>query len=173
MGYHELSARPSRPFVELDGQVYDLDAFGMDDGKSENGDDTFRFLFELGLGYATYLYVIVAGGQGRERRRLFSPHFWLKGFVTVDMEPSERPTPKRVVAAKTRLPLVYSTVTVGEHRQRIAAQHFEAASADELKMQFELEPSSQLLWTPRSSWELDGRPIPSAESLSFDLPAEG
>lgn len=77
VGYQERRL-PAPATLTLDGVAYDVDAFGMDDGQSDDPTDAFRFLFQLGAGLMIYVYVIQAGGRGRPRPLL--PHAVAQGL---------------------------------------------------------------------------------------------
>lgn len=154
MAYRERSLPPSRPTLLLDGEAYDVDLFGMDDGCSEEADAALRFLFQLGSGYMIHLYVIQAGWRGEPAG--FFHTTWLKDCVVAHVEMEETGAPSTVEIAPTVLPLVYQAVVLGAQRYRLVRQVFEAHGA-ELEMRFELEGGSVLSWTHTRRWELDGQ----------------
>jgi hypothetical protein len=178
MGYCELKVPQPTPTITIDGDGYDVDWFGMDDGKDESPDAAFRFLFQIGLGMKTHLYVVQAGGQ-RGNRDAFGHHFWLKGILTIDMEPEDYGPPRAVQAAPMVLPLPYAWVTFGAphapRRLRILTQQFEAPSVDELTMRFQLEYGVRLLWSRSRGWEVEDGGTRSAlgddAMLAFDDPS--
>lgn len=154
MTYRERWLPPSRPTLLLDGEAYDVDLFGMDDGRSEAPSAALRFLFQLGAGYMIHLYVIQAGWRGEPAG--FFHTTWLKDCVVAHVEMEETGAPSTVEIAPTVLPLVYRAVVLGAHRHRLVRQVFQA-DGTELEMRFDLEAGSVLRWTRARRWELDGR----------------
>lgn len=156
MTYRERSLPPSRPTLCLDGDAYDVDRFGMDDGMSEDPTAALRFLFQLGLGWMIHLYVIQAGSRGDPAG--FFHTTWLKDCVVAHVEMEETGAPFAVEMAVTELPLVYRAALVGGQRHRLTRQTFGAHDGD-LEMRFELEGGALLRWTRARRWELDGRAL--------------
>ena len=65
MAYHERRLpKPSRASIEIDGEAYDIDVIGQDDGRDPDPDASFRLLLQLGQGLMIYVYVI---GMARPR----------------------------------------------------------------------------------------------------------
>lgn len=156
MAYHERRLPPSRPTLLLDGQEYDVDAFGMDDGGNEDPTAALRFLFQLGLGYMIHLYVIQAGFRADPAG--FFHTTWLKDCAVAHVEMEETGAPSTVELDPTELPLVYRTVVVAAQRHRLVRQVFRAHGGD-LEMRFELEGGAVLLWSRARRWELDGQAL--------------
>ena len=172
MGYEERAVPgPAKQTIAIDGKVYDLDRFGMDDGKSDEPDEAFRFLFQLGYVYLIHLYVIQAGGQAAARRGAFFHTFWLRDCAVYEVEPEEYGPPKEVHCGPLELPLVYSTVAIGDRTFELLSLRFAAPSAQELKMTFELSGGCRLWWTRARAWELEEagtrRPLAATERLAF------
>ena len=189
MGYRELALPTPRPALVVDGATYDIDYFGMDDGRSEAPDAAFRFLFQLGSGYMIYLYVIQAGG--RDDPGHFFHTFWQKDCAVAEVEMEEWGPPSEVCALSTPLPLVYEALELrsgaGEHvtsrRLAIVSQRFRARHAkndgDELAMDFELSEAdgaqSRLSWSKSEAWQVELRGGPRRklarhERLLFGAP---
>lgn len=156
MGYREAAVPAPRPSLHVDGVDYDVDYFGMDDGRDAAPDASFRFIFQLGQGLMIYLYVVQAGGK-RDPTHFFHT-FWLKDCAVAEVDMEDRGPPAVVRLAPCTLPLNYTQVTLGERTFTIRAQRFAAPSAAELSMEFELEGGAQLRWTRRDAWTfVEGR----------------
>jgi hypothetical protein len=174
MAYHETSLEAPRPQITIDGESYDIDYFGMDDGWSDDADDAFRFIFQLGQGLMIYLYVIQAGGL-RDHRHFFHT-FWLKDCAVAEVEMEDRGPPKRVACNPTVLPLLYGRVAVGDREHAIAKQtfvaDFTAGGEERSVMTFELEGGGRLEWDRVTGWQVasDGgppRPLAPEDRLRF------
>ncbi len=167
MGYHEVAVPPPRPTIVIAGESYDVDYFGMDDGRSEEPDAALRLLFQLGSGLMIYLYVIQAGGASDLKH--FAHNFWLKDCAVAYVEMEERGPPASVHAGTMTLPRVYGSVELsgppplGERSFSIESQEFRAREApsgeQELEMTFVLgdggRPAGALRWTRRDAWTID------------------
>jgi hypothetical protein len=172
VGYRELSLPSPHPKIVISGESYDVDYFGMDDGRSPDPGDALRFMFQLGSGLMIYLYVIQAGGA-RDLDH-FSHRFWLKDCAVADVDAEERGPPSAVEAPSIVLPRVYASITLartdepGERTHAIASQTFRArkgsSGEQELEMLFVLgaegAPAGRLLWSRAGAWaiELAGAP---------------
>jgi hypothetical protein len=174
MGYREQTVSLRGAFA-IDGERYDLDRFGMDDGEPDDPTQAFRFLFQLGSGYMIYLYVIQAGAGGGEHGH-FSHSFWLKDCAVAEVEMEEYGPPSQVSAPWCALPLNYVRVTVqGGAAARafaIASQRFRAPGDGGLEMELALEHGATLRWTRARAWELDEpgaapRRLGASERLRF------
>lgn len=138
--------------MTVDGRLYAVDFFGMDDGHLKRPDGAFRFIFQLGAGAEMYLYVIQAGMLGSARH--FFHTFWFKGMVAVDMEMEEWGAPGTVACAPIDLPLLYESVVVGDDSFVLEKQTF-WADGEELTMRFELRGREPLVWTRSTGWPDD------------------
>jgi hypothetical protein len=155
MGYREAALPAPKPQLHVDGADYDVDFFGMDDGRDDAPDAAFRFLFQLGQGLMIYLYVVQAGG--RQRPTHFFHTFWLKDCAVAEVDMEDRGPPTVVRLEPCALPLNYAQVTLGAKTFTVRAQRFSAPSAAELRMDFELEGGAQLRWTRAEAWSfVDG-----------------
>jgi hypothetical protein len=160
MGYRERLLRtpgqPNPSRMTIDGALYDIDCFGMDDGYKRGELDAFRFLFELGSGLSRYVYVIQAGALHDNRH--FFHTFWFKDIITVDMDPEEQGPPKRVSCVPVDLPLVYTCVAVGDTVYPIQRQTF-MADGEALTMNFALAGREPLVWTRAAGWSTKERRV--------------
>ncbi len=149
--------------MTIDGRLYAVDFFGMDDGHLKRPDGAFRFIFQLGTGAEMYLYVIQAGMLGSSRH--FFHTFWFKGMVAVDMEMEEWGAPGTVACAPLDLPLLYESVVVGDDSFVLEKQTF-CAVGEELTMRFELQGREPLVWTRSTGWPDDALVVlgPAADS---------
>ncbi|MGZ6096037.1 MAG: hypothetical protein ACXWUG_28610 [Polyangiales bacterium] len=150
MGYRELRLSSSQVLC-IDGVSYDVDWFGMDDGRSERPTDALRFLFQLGHGYMIHLYVIQAGSRGTPG--WFFHTTWIKDCAVAEVEMEDTGAPALVEVEKLDLPLCYDVVELADARHSIVTQTFRA-SGTELEMTFELASGSRLVWTRERRWEL-------------------
>lgn len=180
MGYRETMLRKDKPQLVIDGDTFDVDMFGMDDGRNPSPTDAFRFIFQLGSGYMIYLYVIQAGGRGDPAH--FFHTFWLKDCAVAHVEMEDRGPPKHVRLARSSLPLNYREVrltgaTNGAARSYgIVEQHFTAESADQLTMEFLLDGGARLTWTRAGHWAFaehgEPQPLPPDQWLEFSPAGE-
>jgi hypothetical protein len=152
MGYREQSP-PNTSQMTIDGELYAVDSFGMDDGRQHHPNDAFRFIFQLGTGYTMFLYVIQAGALNLPRH--FFHTFWYKGIITVDTEMEDWGPPQSVVCAPISLPLLYTSVAVHGVAFAIENQTF-VADGESLTMRFELAGREPLVWTRATGWSMDG-----------------
>jgi hypothetical protein len=175
MGYREARiAREPTPQLQIDGAVYDVDSFGMDDGWSDDPGDAFRFIFQLGSGYMIYLYVIQAGGIADPRH--FFHTFWLKDCAVAEVDMEDRGPPRRVQCPPLVVPSLYQTVTLDGRELAIERQTFAAdftSGEDErATMTFALAGDATLEWDRREGWRLAGpgeapRPLAPGARLRF------
>jgi hypothetical protein len=175
MGYRELPVPKPKPSLWIDRREYDVDYFGMDDGRGEEPDTAFRFLFQLGMGLMIYLYVIQAGG--RRSHGHFYHTFWLKDCAGAWIDMEEYGPPSSVRIEPCSLPVLYPTVTVrkpgAEDRVfTVVAQQFDAESEERLRMQFTLEGAARLTWTRVDGWVIEdgispSRSLDESEQLLF------
>src|SRR5687767_3872650 len=174
MPYLEARIEGPRPKITIDGEVYDVDYFGMDDGEGDDPGEAHRFIFQLGQGLVIYLYVIQNGSLDDHRH--FFHTFWLKDAAAFEVEMEDRGPPRRVSCDPIALPLLYHRVTAGDRDFAIVKQSFATdftAGQDERSvMTFELEGGSRLEWDRREGWRLavDGgppRPLEPRERLRF------
>lgn len=100
MAYHERPLKP-RGRLHLDGDGFDIDSFGMDDGLDRDPDSTFRFLFQLGNGLMIYRYVLCAMQPGDDR---WMHTFWTKDCAVAYVEEEEHGPPDAVLAERVPLP---------------------------------------------------------------------
>jgi hypothetical protein len=174
MGYREAVVPAPKPSLHVDGDDYDVDYFGMDDGRATAPDASFRFIFQLGQGLMIYLYVVQAGGK-RDPSHFFHT-FWLKDCAVAEVDMEDRGPPSVVRLAPCALPLNYTQVTLGERTFAIRAQRFSAPSAAELCMELDLAGDAQLRWRRADAWTLvDGgasRPLSDDEWPRFSPAAD-
>jgi hypothetical protein len=160
MGYRELphpnAFQPHKSQLTIDGVQYDLDSFGMDDGRAEFPNAAFRFIFELGNGYFRHLYVIQAGALGEPQH--FSHTFWLKGIVAVDVEMEDYGPPRSVACEPFDVPLLYTSVAVGDAAYALEKQSF-VADGEALAMTFLLAGREPLVWTRAVGWSSGVLPV--------------
>ena len=172
VGYRELPLPGPRPELVVSGSRYDLDAFGMDDARSDDPDDAFRFIFELGAGLTIWVYVIQAGG--RRDSHHFAHTLWLEDCAAAHVEPENRGPPASVEAAQLSLPLVYETVTVGGRTLSIVSQTFDAAldptGEQRLRMEIAVRDADGaaglLSWDRSAAWEIE---VPGARRVAVAL----
>lgn len=188
MGYRELRAALKGSLL-IDGEGYDVDYFGMDDGHSADPTDAFRFIFQLGQGFMIHLYVIQAASVGRPRH--FYHTFWLKDCAVAYVDEEDRGPPGRVESPPLDLPLLYKTVTLrsslaaAERTFTLVAQTFEAryeaGREEHLSMEFTLlDPNTgeaRLVWTRADGFCLyephaHPRPLGADDRLLFNPPGE-
>ena len=169
MGYHELPLSP-HPKITIDGTVYDVDYFGMDDSwnAGEPAGSAFRFLFQLGSGYMIYLYVIQAAATAQPV--WFFHTFWTKDCAVAEVEMEEHGAPSEVRADAMELPRLYGLVTITGELFQIVKQTFSAAP--EQRMEIELD-RGRLVWTRSTSWSLvvgdaPPRALGAGDSLRFE-----
>jgi hypothetical protein len=150
MPYRELPLGSVNATLSIDGESYDIDYFGMDDGQSEDDTDALRFLFQLGRGYMIHLYVVQAGSRARPAG--FFHTTWLKDCAVAEVEEEDTGAPTSVECEALALPLCHSRVAIADRSHAILTQTFHA-SAGELSMTFALEGGAQLVWTRTRRWE--------------------
>jgi hypothetical protein len=165
MGYRELSIARPRPTIDIDAMRYDIDYFGMDDGRNQEPDAAFRFIFQLGYELMIHLYVIQAGGASDVAH--FAHTFWLKDCAVAHVDMEDLGPPKAVQAAAVALPLVYDSVLLSSAQEErvfaVHAQTFHARLAadgeQELEMIFDLHRgdarAGRLRWSRRRAWEIE------------------
>lgn len=160
MGYHERRL-PAAATLTLDGVGYDVDAFGMDDGQSDDPTDAFRFLFQLGAGLMIYVYVIQAGGAAGHGH--FFHTLWLKDCAVAEVDVEDRGPPARVSAPPFALPVIYPTVTIagsaGARSFAILAQRCATPTTLGVEIDFTFA-GGHLRWSRAAAWQLalDGAP---------------
>jgi hypothetical protein len=164
VAYAERSAKGD---LEIDGSHYDVDSFGMDDGRFPDPDSAFRFIFQLGSGWMIYLYVVQAGANGLWEH--FADHFWTKDCAVAEVEMEDH-GPAWSVVGDVDVPLNYATVTVGGVTSEILSQRF-TAFGQELRMEIALS-DGRLVWTRADAWSIQrfgepARRLASAEPMVF------
>jgi hypothetical protein len=162
MAYRELPLKTEATLC-IDGDDYDIDYFGMDDGHSEEPGDALRFLFQLGRGYYIHLYVIQAGWRGDHRG--FFHTTWLKDCAVMEVEMEDTGAPSRVESDVIFLPLLYSSVAIEDRRYEILTQAFRASDGA-IAMTFSFAGGA-LRWTRERRWELalEGAPARALDAL--------
>ena len=159
MGYRETMLKGDKPTLLIDGATYDVDVFGMDDGRSDDPGDAMRFIFQLGQDLMIYLYVIQAGGRAKPNH--FFHTFWLKDCAVAHVDMEDRGPPRHVRLARTALPLNFTSVRlagVGNGANglfTVRAQHFTAEGNEHLTMEFTLDSDARLVWTRAGGWASD------------------
>lgn len=181
MAYHERVLKPHGR-LNLDGDGFDIDAFGMDDGLDRDPDATFRFLFQLGNGLMIDRYVLCAMQPGDDR---WMHTFWTKDCAVAYVEEEEHGPPAAVFATEVRLPSPFGRfrlerTALGEHRDfTVSGVTFDAAhlqNAGPLEVRFELRDPSDLpatlIWSLADRWQLTERgarrPLQAPERVTFN-----
>lgn len=179
--YHEIRLTAPRPQVTIDGVAYDLDQFGMDDGRDADADAARRLLFQLGHGFMIHVYVIQAGAT--LSLGWFAHTFWTKDCAVAEIEPEEHGPPARV-EADVELPVVFRTLEIGGGAERYAVEgaRFRAAIEGgdqvlelELRLRHELQ-RARLRWSRAGGYaiEADGataRRLGPGDRVVFSDPA--
>jgi hypothetical protein len=164
--YRELALK-TKATLRIDGDDYDVDYFGMDDGRSEDATDALRFLFQLGRGYMIHLYVIQAGA--RADPTWFFHTTWIKDCAVMEVEQEDTGAPSSVDSEVIFLPRLHGSVEVGPRRYDILTQTFRA-SGESLEMNFAFAGGA-LRWTRANRWELveggSKRPLEASEWPQF------
>lgn len=163
MNYRELSTKGlPKATLEIEpghfmGTAFDVDWFGQDDGSSRDPNDSFRLIFQLGIGYYIYLFVVgMAQPDGLGRFMTF----WVKDCAVVEVDMEEYGAPQRVAAPPFDVPVVFSGVTlwrgdVETARFAVTGCSFEARTEQTplLTMRWRLSDGT-LTWTSADGWSL-------------------
>jgi len=176
--YEELCVTP-HPTLTIDGTAYDVDYFGMDDGRSEDPEDARRFLFQLGSGLMIYLYVVQAGSNQNPDH--FFHTFWTKDCAVAEVDMEDHGPPSRVSGAFT-LPVVFPSLEVGGpggviDRYAVTGLAFRAepgAQGQELELSFALTGeggAGRLVWSRPGGYRLETagvrRPLGAGARFAF------
>ena len=142
-------------------QDFEIDLFGMDDGRDPNPGHAFRLIFQLGSGYMIYLYVVQMSRPGDQH---FFQNFWIKDCAVVEVDMEELGAPHRVVGGPMDLPRLFQAVRIGLRDPGFAfadflieASVFEARSDEAgvlLEICWNLEQGQSLRWSNREQWIL-------------------
>jgi hypothetical protein len=169
MTYHERRAADGRNRLVIDGDSFDIDWVGMDDGLDRDERTNFRFLFQLGSGYMIYLYVI---GITRAGAGPWFHTFWTKDCAVAEVEMVEHGPPDEVRCERFVLPRLHDTLVLegpnGARKFRIGVSTFDARvdrQTTRLEVRFELE-DGELVWNT-DGWRLGGRPLGAGERVTF------
>ncbi len=172
--YREAALRP-QPTLVIDGSRYDVDYFGMDDGRSDEPTDARRFIFQLGQGLMIYLYVVQAGSV--EKPGHFFHTFWTKDCAVAEVEMEDHGAPGRVEGS-FEVPVLFPLLQIdgGRSRYRVESARFRATPSDQaqgLELVFQLSGEggpARLVWEREGGYRLEreGRePQPLGPEFAF------
>ncbi len=165
MAYHERRLpKPSRASIEIDGEAYDIDVIGQDDGRDPDPDASFRLLLQLGQGLMIYVYVI---GMARPDDPRAFHSLWLKDCAAAWVDEEEYGPPSRVAAGPIELPIAFARVELLGPRERssfaIVGLRFESRptgqpNAPDLELCWQLRDDAHervdLVYASASGWTL-------------------
>src|SRR5688500_5425365 len=106
--YVERAVAKPRPHVMIDGTEHDIDDVGQDDATEPH----FRFVFQLGIGYMIYLWVVGRRPDG------FFHSYWTKDCAVAEVDMEEHGAPSSVRLPHLVLPALFDGVIVDGAQQR-------------------------------------------------------
>lgn len=175
-----LGPRP-RPTLTIDGEEYDVDYAGMDDGHDRRPEATFRFLLELGRGLMLHRWVVAAS---QPDAGVWFDNFWTKDCAVAEVEEEEHGAVTRARCAPFVFPPLHAAFVLespqGPRRFGLVGATFEAdvePGARRVVVRFALE-GAELTWAggpdARAAWRLaEGgaeRALEAGERVTFADP---
>jgi hypothetical protein len=149
--YVERALQSPKAHVMIDGTEHDIDHVGQDDAT----EPVFRFVFQLGIGYMIYLWVVGRRPDG------FFHSYWTKDCAVAEVDMEEHGPPARVLLAPLALPALYAGVTIEGRQRPIEGVTFEAdigGTTKRLEARWALAGGRALTWDG-DAWRLDGREV--------------